>query len=277
MILYRTKKKKKLFSGASITSSLIQSAEGILYSAVIKQRGQQERGMMGSWQGKESGSQLLQLRSFSLRSPAAPWTVWPGALEPTRPGGGRFKRLRTMLAWHLIDFLLINGSSNHPRRFLLPPAYAEGRMLTPVAKPVWRSWVAVLRKQTQRFGGFNLIFFLLFLLAFPKSVPLNERKFCKIQLQKQTTGKGKGKELTKAKNCKLWGFYIDWKVLTIAWPAAVHAGVQNQPGITGQGLDTPKLFCCRKQGFWNFGSIVTVYGVFPFLSTKANTQRGKLF
>lgn len=145
--------------------------------------------------------------------------------------------------------------------------------------PLWLSPLGCGLKETDsKIWGISFnFFFFLFLLAFPKSVPLNKRKFCKIQLQKQTTGKGKGKELTKAKNCKLWGFYIEWKVLTIAWPAAVHAGVQNQPGITGQGLDVPKLFCCRKQGFWNFFSIVTFYGVFPFLSTKANTQRGKFF
>lgn len=83
------------------------------------------------------------------------------------------QRLWTMLAWHLIDFLLINGSRNHPRRFLLPPAYAKRRMLTPVAKPVWRSWAAVLRKQTQRFGGFYLIFFYFFWLFQSQSHLMN--------------------------------------------------------------------------------------------------------
>lgn len=55
----------------------------------------------------------------------------------------------------------------------------------------------------------EFIYFFLFLSAFPHSAPFNERKFCKIQLQRQTTGKGRGRELTDVENCTLWAFCTD--------------------------------------------------------------------
>lgn len=80
----------------------------------------------------------------------------------------QFQRLGTMLAGILIDFLLINGSRNHPQRFILPPAY-EQRLLTPVVKPIWWSWAVLLRKQ--KFGGIIVNIFAIS-LGFSKVSPI---------------------------------------------------------------------------------------------------------
>lgn len=48
-------------------------------------------------------------------------------------------------------------------------------------------------------------------------------------------GERRGKELIDVGNCKVWTFCIDWKVLTIGWPAAESVGVQNILVQSGKG------------------------------------------
>ena len=97
MILYRTKKKiilwrinKELLDTVSRGNTLLSS------NKAERPVGKGDDGLME--REGEQLSELLQLWSFPLCSPAAPCTMWLGALETTGPGGGRFKGCEQ--CWH---------------------------------------------------------------------------------------------------------------------------------------------------------------------------------
>lgn len=100
MILYSSKKKNILWRINKELLDTVSRGNTLLSSNKAERPvGEGDDGLLE--REAEQLSQLLQLWSFPLSSPAAPCTMWLGALETTRPGGGRFKGWEQY--WHGIE------------------------------------------------------------------------------------------------------------------------------------------------------------------------------